>query len=124
MVDRTLFVAGDPLAATPVQRPVPTGIPFTQHLMPDGRTDQQWIDRPPEVEARARALIALGCTFHVELLSDWITVSLTVEHPDSEMGDIAIELAPNGPAVLDAVDRLVAGAESYFEAEGNDDGDE
>lgn len=109
----TLFVAGDPNAAVRQRglatagEAAPSGIPFTQHLMPDGQRNPQWIDRPPEVEARARELIALGFTFHCEMLSDYRTISLTIESPDEDDGDVAIELCPNGPDVLAAVDRLV-----------------
>lgn len=126
MTDRTLFVAGDPMAGSRRNMGTPEvairpGIPFTQHLMPDGRQLPQWIDRPGDIEARAKALIERGCSFHVELLSDWLTVSLTVQHADSDEGDIAIELVPNGPGVPEAVDDLVAQAEKYFEGNEEDE---
>lgn len=105
---KTLFVALDPGASPrqPAQSAAPPGIPFTQHLMPDGRRVPQWIERPPEIEARARELIALGFSFHCEMLSDFRSISLTIEGSNDE-GDLAIELCANGPAVLEAVDRLV-----------------
>lgn len=85
-----------------------SGIPFTQHLMPNGRKQQQWIDRPAYVEARAQELIDLGYTFHTEMLSDYQTISFTIERPNDE-GDADIKLCQNGPGVLKAVDDLVMG---------------
>lgn len=83
-----------------------TGIPFTQFLMPDGRREQVWIDRPAPIEERAREIIAAGYRFECEMLSDYRTISLTIGDPVEEE-DIEIELCQNGPAVPEAVDRLV-----------------
>lgn len=84
-------------------------IPFTQYLMPHGRRQEVDIDRPEDVEAKARAVMDAGYFFELELLSDWQTVSLTVaDRTNGE--DLEIELVRNGPAVPDAVDRLVATA--------------
>ena len=38
----------------------PTAIPFTQFLRPNGRQVDVWVTRPPEVVAKARAIIARG----------------------------------------------------------------
>lgn len=82
------------------------GIEFTQYLMPDGRRQQQWVERPEEVALLAERLRDAGVVFEIEMLSDYATISMTAEHP-SEEEPIAHELAPNGPEVLEAVDRLI-----------------
>ena len=84
-------------------------IPFTQFLMPDGRQQSIDIDRPAEIEEMAQAVIASGLRFEVEMLRDYRTVSLTVSDP-VEGVDLFMEFVPNGPAVVDAVDKLVRAA--------------
>lgn len=79
-------------------------IEFTQYLMPDGRKDTVRIDRPDEVVAASEAIRAAGYSFGCEMLSDWKTISLTVENDD---GDFDIEVCLNGPPVPEAVDRLI-----------------
>lgn len=123
MIKRTIFIAGDPLAGMQ-PAPPPKGIPFTQHLMPDGRLLPQWFEHEPEIEARAFALIELGCSFHVEMLRDRRTVSLAVEWPGDEQVDIAIQLCLNGPDIPNGVERLIARAESYFARKENDHGND
>ena len=91
-------------------------IPFVQFLMPDGRQKPKFIDRPPEIEAMAAAVIESGLRFEVEMLSDYRTVSLTVADP-VEGVDLFIELAPNGPEMLDAVDKLVRDAHQSLVAQ-------
>ena len=90
-------------------------IPFTQFLMPDGRQDEQTIDRPREIEEMATVVIESGLRFEMELLSDYRTVSLTVVDPEDGV-DLFIELAENGPGVLDAVDKLVRDAHQSLAA--------
>lgn len=85
-------------------------IPFTQFLMPFGQPKSTSIDRSPEVEAKATALIAEGYKFESEVLSTG-ECSFTCGRGEDEM--LAIEVCPNGPCVLDAVDRLV---EESFDA--------
>jgi hypothetical protein len=80
-------------------------IPFTQYLLPDGRTRPTAFDAPDDVAARARAIIAAGHRFECEVLTTG-EVSLTIH--DVENGeDLAIEVVPNGPEVPEAVVRLV-----------------
>ena len=92
-------------------------IPFTQFLRPDGRTRAVLIDRPDAIALKAGELIARGYRFEVEELMDG-TVSMTVEHADCEDGPFAIELCPNGPAVPETVDRLIADAYAKARADG------
>ncbi len=108
---RTLAVASDPLAG-PVH-PEPTGIKFTQHLMPHGRLSDQWIDNPPEIapaawdqaKAKAADIVAAGYSFHMELLPNWTDASLSVVGPDEI--DLVVEVVENGPAVPGAVIALI-----------------
>jgi hypothetical protein len=87
------------------------------YLRPHGRKTQTLIDRPPEIERMAGAFMMAGGYFEVEELSTGL-VSLTAGHPDEDdEGDIAIEVVTNGPAVLDAVDRLVAKAYAWLQQE-------
>lgn len=81
-------------------------IEFTQYLLPDGRTRQQWVERPERVSARAAELRAKGYRFECEMLPDMEICSFTIVHPDYDY-DLGIKLAKNGPAVLDAVDNLI-----------------
>jgi hypothetical protein len=87
-------------------------IPFMQYLRPNGRRVPVEIDRPAEIEALAQEFIARGGYFECEELSTG-HASLTAGHPDAEESDIAIEVVRNGPAVPDAVDRLVRTAHAW-----------
>lgn len=92
-------------------RPGPNDVLFTQYLRPHGRPVATWIERPPDVAATAQRVREAGYHFDIEELRDG-TVSMTVEADRSGDDDqpIAIELVPNGPAVVPAVDRLIAAA--------------
>lgn len=81
-------------------------IPFTQYLLPNGRRAPTEIERGPEVEAKAREIIAAGYCFECELLTTG-HVSLTIADP-LEQEDVAIEVVPNGPGLGEAVDKLVS----------------
>ena len=82
-----------------------TAIPFTQYLMPNGRRDSVWIERPAPIVEKAKAIIAKGYAFECEMLSDCRSVSLTITDPDE--GDLDIEVVANGPDVPVAIDRMV-----------------
>ena len=79
-------------------------VPFTHYLRPDGRRREVLVDRPAEISAQADAIIAVGFRFECEELMDG-TVSLTIAGDED---DVEIELCPNGPAVLAAVDRMIS----------------
>lgn len=81
-------------------------IPFTQYLMPHGRKSEVSIDRPDDVAAKAREIIAKGFRFECEMLSDYGTVFLAITDPGK--GDMECEIVPNGPEVPDAIDRMIA----------------
>lgn len=84
-------------------------IPFTQWMRPYGTPKKIEVDRPAEIEAMAKALIADGCRLEAEVLETG-EVSFTVEHEDCEATVIASELVANGPTVLPAVDRMITEA--------------
>lgn len=75
--------------------------------MPHGRTEAVTIDRPPEIEAMAKEIIALGYVFEIEMLSDCQTISMEIIKPEDDGAGITNELCPNGPAVPDNVDKMI-----------------
>ena len=84
--------------------PGPNDIVFTQYLLPDGHPDLVWIERPAEIVAKAKAIQDAGYYFECEMLSDYLSVSLTIANDD---GDHAIRVVPNGPAVPEAIDEMI-----------------
>lgn len=89
-------------------------IVFTQYLRPDGRRLQTEITRSEEVETLAFCLAALGVRFESEVLARTGEVSLEAIRDDpndpGELESLAAEICPNGPAVGDAVDKLIRDA--------------
>ena len=81
-------------------------IPFTQYLMPDGRTTEVTIDMPANVEQAAHALIAKGCHFDIEMLSTGL-ISMTCEKDDDL---ISIEVCSNDERVVAGVEKIVKAA--------------
>jgi len=88
---------------------------FTQYLRPFGIPRPMKIDRPPDIEKMAQAIIAKGMVFEVEELTTG-DVSLTIGDKVKEE-DIAIQLCENGPAVPEAVDKLVKEGFAYINRE-------
>lgn len=86
-------------------------IPFTQYMRPDGRKNEGGFDRPEEVEAVARELLAQGVHFDAEVLSTG-HLSLTAEKDDLDDPVLAIAVfMQESPAnVSRRVDQLVADA--------------
>lgn len=85
-------------------------INFTQHLMPDGRLQEIFIERPqdidPEVWSKAyvdaEKIRSAGYSFHAEMLSDYSTISLTCVGYDpsiNEENDIMMVLGSNGSSI-------------------------
>ncbi len=81
-------------------------IPFTQYFRPSGRPRPQSIDRPAGIERMAETVLQAGSRFEAEVLPNGL-VHLDVCKDDEQLTN---ELVPNGPEVLDAVDRLVQSA--------------
>lgn len=86
------------------------GIPFTQYLMPFGEKRPQWIDRPADVEEKAKAVIAAGGRFESEMLRTGQVSFEVVRDVDGETESVAAEICANGPGVLAAIDKLVGDA--------------
>ena len=85
-------------------------IPFTQYVLPNGRKLPVRIELPSEIVAKAQTFINSGGWFECEVLTTG-HVSLTAcAVVEGEPQDIAIEVIPNGPGTLEAVDRLVTRA--------------
>lgn len=80
-------------------------IPFTQYLRPDGRRILVKVERPPEIEAKAQAILDAGFVFECEILRNG-HVSFTISDPKEEE-DVAIELCVNDPLVSVAIDKLI-----------------
>ena len=80
-------------------------IEFTQYLMPDGRKRKMFFsDLSPEAEAAAKRIVDAGLYLECEVLAITGWVSLTVS--DGEQ-DVGIEVVPNGPPIIEAVERLL-----------------
>lgn len=80
-------------------------IQFTQYLRPSGRRKTIQVARSVDVGEKAKELWANGVALEAEVLTTG-EVSLTAED-NSDNPTLAIEVVPNGPEVLNAVDRLV-----------------
>ena len=88
-------------------------IPFTQYLLPDGRTRSISIDMPADIEEKAFDLIYSGCHFDAEILTTGM-VSLTCEDTEDL---VAIKVCPNGPSVVTAVRELIESAYTIIKGE-------
>lgn len=80
-------------------------IPFTQFLRPDGRRRAVMIERPPEINTKAMALIAQGFVFEIEMLRTGDIIMEILNRETEEV--LAHEICANGPEVPLAVDRMV-----------------
>lgn len=82
-------------------------IPFTQYVMPHGRKRETSIPMPEADYRQWEKVRDAGLTMGVELLSDYVTVSQTIE--DRAIGaDFDIELCANGPEVPKALSKMLA----------------
>ena len=87
-------------------------IPFTQYLLPNGRTRTvNWECTSHEQEIKAQSLLDAGAKFECEMLQTG-QVSLTCELKDNtgEMQTLAHEICANDPEVVKAVAHLVESA--------------
>lgn len=82
-------------------------IPFTQYLMPNGRKTRVFIALDPETEAKAERILEAGYEFEIEMLSDHVTISMTIYDPELDQ-DIAAEICENGPQVPISVKKLIS----------------
>ncbi len=80
-------------------------INFTQFLRPNGRQRTELVDVSIEVATKAKEITAAGLFLEAEILITGM-VSLTIADRQDEV-DLAIELVPNGPDTIAAVERLI-----------------
>jgi hypothetical protein len=80
-------------------------VEFTQYLRPDGRTKPATINVADDLSTHIEVIKRMGARLECEVLMPDM-VSLTISDPELEE-DFDMELVPNGPGVLDAVDRLI-----------------
>jgi len=81
-------------------------IPFTQYLLPNGRTKEITIDRPGDIAELAEKFIQVGGRFAAEILMTG-QIALYAEKEDKEEEPVAMEIIPNGPEVIEAVDKII-----------------
>lgn len=95
----------------PAEEPGESDVPFTQFLMPDGRTRKSWIRRTPEIGSVAHDLLSRGVRFEIEILQTR-DVSMTAERDDAdgEVEVLAHRICENGPELPGVVDELVIAA--------------
>lgn len=87
-------------------------IPFTQYLLPYGRTKTVTIDMPEDVQNKADFLLKSGCHFDIEILTTGF-VSMTCERGDDL---VSIQICENGPAVVESVRKLIDEATIMLES--------
>jgi hypothetical protein len=92
----------------------PNGVHFIQFIFPNGRRSDQWIQRPPDIFEKARALWAAGYRLEIENKDGQIWMSC-VKHSDDAMA--FDRLCANGPEVPEKVDELII--EAYESVAGN-----
>lgn len=86
-----------------MEKGVVMAIQFTQYLRPNGRKSQVTIERSAEIEVKAQKIIDAGYNFECEVLR---TGEIHLDCCNMER-EIAVEVVPNGPEVVAAVDRIV-----------------
>lgn len=91
-------------------------IPFTQYLLPHGSKRLRAVERSPEIETMASRFIEAGGWFECEMLRTGDVSFTACMLVDDEPQDVEIEICPNGPAVLDAVDKIVRATCRYVGA--------
>lgn len=85
-------------------------IEFTQFLLPHGRQVPTTIERPYPIADMAAELVAAGRRLEIEMLRTG-EISMAVEYGDHTL---AIEIVPNGPEVLMAVDKMICEAHRHL----------
>ena len=79
--------------------------------MPHGRTKPISIEVDNVTYEKYEQLKAYGASFEIEMLSDYATISATIEKENNGNVDIlASFLKPNGPEIRDAIVYLVRDA--------------
>ena len=78
---------------------------FTQYMRPSGAKKSNSIERPDDIADMADALVKIGMTFSIEVLSTGV-IAMYCEDPCDEDTSY-MRLCDNGPEVLEAVDELI-----------------
>lgn len=89
------------------------GIRFIQYMRPNGRKEEQWIERDGEILAMARAIESAGFEFEAEILlayRDCPTLSFEVISASDSADVIASAIVENGPDVPGVVDDMIRAA--------------
>jgi len=81
-------------------------VPFTQYLRPNGRKVQVEIALDEETETMAKAIIASGLLFEIEVLSTG-EVSATIADPNLDLDVIHATIVPNGPRVPEVIRAMI-----------------
>lgn len=81
-------------------------IPFIR-AFPSGEKRLQEIDRPAEIQVLANRFIAHGGRYLVAIHSDEKVELVAALGTSDGIRKVASETTPNGPEMIDAVDRLV-----------------
>lgn len=77
---------------------------FTQYVFPNGRRRPEVIDRPPDIEAKAKELQAAGWEFEIECNPDSQLVHMDCCDDERQLAN---RFCRNGPDVPVKVDELV-----------------
>lgn len=93
-----------------VQKKIKGYITITHFMRPNGQQVQKKItNAPEEIEAMANKCIDAGARFTEEVLRNGM-VSFACEYKTSdsdEVTDIAIELSPNDPSIVNAFEKMI-----------------
>lgn len=76
---------------------------FTQFLRPDGTPVAVETMRPVEIVHKARHIVSQGYRFEIEQLSTG-DIHGTITNKD---GDVSLFICPNGPEVLECIDKMI-----------------
>lgn len=93
-------------------------IPFTQFLRPDGTQREMLIDRPADIERKARYIVECGLKFQIETLNTG-GVYMECYNPISDT-TVTNHICENDERVLCGVDRLINQAYSWLILEGQE----
>jgi hypothetical protein len=88
-------------------------IRFTQFMMPDGHTREEFIDRPEPIARKAKILQEKDYDFEIEMLQTG-EINMDIIHRETQEV-VAGELCPNGPQVPVCVDKMVEQAWTHYE---------
>lgn len=89
-------------------------IPFIR-LFPDGHRAVQEVIRPFDIQSIAERFILVGGRYCCGVMDDGQAKLTAVLGIDDKTHEIAVELCDNGPAILDATDRLIRNSVKHID---------